>query len=493
VCLLLLAVAAGVPGSLSGQARAPAYFGIQPGAAGRAQIDLLLGEPLRRPAPDQPVYEYAPARGDADSLKIVVSFDADTMQVARLDVYLKAPVAANLLRDKFGTVILSRDRSDGGREEFFFPQLYGVILSGRAADAAAVAVSYLGPRTMGSVYARRSAERLAAKVFDDARTDADKAVAIDPDGAEGYLAQGHVLLAQKDDDEALVRYTAAATAKYGPAEKFLAQMALAQVYLEKKNWPDKAATAYQGAIAVAAPADRARAHLAYGKFLADQKKPDESLVEFGRAADADPDNIDARVAAAEAYYSRKDFAHALPHYAALSQHADAMPGFTFAALSHFRYAYCLNETGRAADAVRVYQKVLNDPKLKASALNNLGVIAEHGGDPGKAVDYYSQAVRIDTAYVTHNHNLARALLGAGRFDEALQQTEVTWGLKANDPEVAFTMARCWGALRKKKETLQWVEGAIAVGFGDRKRLTTDPHLAFVQNDSGFKKLLLLVK
>jgi tetratricopeptide (TPR) repeat protein len=470
----------------------PAYFGIQPGAATKAQVELLRGEPLRRLSDKELLYEYAPARGDNDSARLVVSFDPDSLLVARIDVYLKAPTLAEPLRERFGTRILSRDREDGGREELFFPQLQGLIFASRAADAPAVAVSFLGRRTLGRLYAERADAMMARNELEEARTEADKAVAIDPDGGEGYLAQGRYFLAQKHWDEAIVRFTAASTAKYGADDRYRGRLAVARIYAENKSFPDRAATEFQAAIAAAPPNLRAQAFIAYGRFLDGQKKPDEAIAEYQKAVDADRNSLAASEALANALWTKQDHARALPVYQALSQHADKTPTYSGAALAHFRYAYALQETGKPQEAIAPYQKLLGNGEFKPNALNNLGVIAENAKNWSAAVDYYQQAVQAAPTVARYNLNLAQALNGAGRFADAERQGQTALKLKADDGETLFTIAQSWAGLKKKKETLIWLRRAVDAGFKNRSRLTGDTYLAFIQNDGDFKKLLLQV-
>ena len=477
----------------SGQtAQVQSYFGIQPGVATKAQVDLLRGEPMRRVSDREPVYEYAPARGDNDSGRLVISFAPDTLQVARVDIYLKSPTLAEPLRQRFGTRIVSHDRADGGREELFYPQLGGLIFASRSTDAPVVAISFLARRTLGRLYVDRFDALMGQRKFEEARTEADKAVAVDPDGGEGYLAQGRYFLSQKNWDEALVRFTAASTAKYGAADRYYGRLAIARVYAEHKNFPDKATAEFQSAVAMAPPDCRAEAHVAYGRFLAGQKKSDDALAEFEKALDADRSSVMAAEALGDALWSRRDYARALPVYKDLSHHADTTPAYGGAALAHFRYAYALQGSGKSELAVAQYQKVVTHAELGGSALNNLGAIAEDARNWAAAVDYYQRAVQAAPTAFRHNLNLAQGLNGAGRFSEGERQAQVALRLKPNDPNALFTIAQSWGGQKKKKETLLWLRRAIDAGLKDRAQLTSDPRLEFIQKNGQFKKLLLEV-
>ena len=57
----------------------------------------------------------------------VIAFDTDTQQVVRLDAYLKTPLPASVFQGQFGPRVATRDRDDGGRKEFYFPRMQGLI------------------------------------------------------------------------------------------------------------------------------------------------------------------------------------------------------------------------------------------------------------------------------------------------------------------------------------------------------------------------------
>jgi tetratricopeptide (TPR) repeat protein len=80
---------------------------------------------------------------------------------------------------------------------------------------------------------------------------------------------------------------------------------------------------------------------------------------------------------------------------------------------------CLQH-GRPADAERLLLKIAGDPRMVAKALVNLGVGAAISGDTAAALSRFREAVAADPASADAHGNLAKALLLAGRRDEALR-------------------------------------------------------------------------
>src|SRR5207237_6089279 len=120
------------------------FQNIQPGTSTKAEVDLALGEPIGKP--DEPdSYEYRAPQGVADVKRVVVRFFLDDMRVAGIDVYFKTPVPADDLRARFGNVSLTNSRSDGRREEFFYPAMQTILFDGGDAGAPVAAAGFASP------------------------------------------------------------------------------------------------------------------------------------------------------------------------------------------------------------------------------------------------------------------------------------------------------------------------------------------------------------
>lgn len=474
------------------QARVVPYSGLTPGTSTKAEVDLKLGDPLRKVVPDDEIYEYAPPRGSDDTAKIIVDYWVDTMQIARIDVYPKTPPAAAPIRDQFGTRVIGRDRTDGAREELFFPDLLALILKNGAADAPVLAVSYLSPRTAGWVYADRSHDARNQKRLGEARTEADKAVVVDPDGSEGYVAQGQYFEVAGDPAEALVRFTAATRAKYGVNDRAFAHAQAGRLYETKLGDLDKARTEFDRAIAVASPTYRDRVRVWLAESLSRQKKDDEALAEYRRALIDNPANGQAQRGAAHVLYSVKDqYKDALPYYEALSRAAEkaASPPADRAMLFG-RYGYCLGAVERWRESIEWYLKALDAGYVpKVTLFNNLATDHLHLKEPERALEYVDKGLAIEPKDKLLRRNRTQALLDLGRYQDALKQAEEALAVDSESGFRMLDVGRCYGALRKKRDALKWISKAVAAGVKDVKALTTDPYLALVQRDTSFRRLM----
>jgi tetratricopeptide (TPR) repeat protein len=482
VVLAFLPAAAAAAG-----AQVSVYFDIQPGRSTKAEVDLNLGEPRARI--EEGTYEYAPPRGVGDTSKVVVSYAPDTQQVVRIDVYLTTPLPAEALRAQFGTRIIERDRKGGGKEEIYYPKLHALVFSSKSPEAPVEAISYLSTRLMHGMYVERAREHLREKRYDEAMTAADKALVIDADYAGAYVAQGDILMARKNVDEAIVRYIAGTNARYTARSKGLANSRLGEVYWDEKKWREKAEAAHQEAIRIAPDLDEA--HQEYGRFLRGQKRDDEALPRFLRALELNAENLRAQYAIADLYWDRKDCAKALPLLEALRPWAAAANDvdWSFKREVHHRYGYCQGEAGETEKSLAAFERILEQEPKNADAWFRLGVYAQKAGRFDEAVEHHrkSEGLRPDDFW--NNRYLTRALSGAGRHEAAVQQAERNLSRKPDDGARMIEMARCYAVMGKKGKANDWLEKAVKAGYNNRQALVADPAFAALQDNRTFKSVV----
>ena len=463
------------------------FLNILPGTTTKAELDLTLGDPRRRLTGDDEIYEYAPPRTVEDTDRIIVSFWSDSRTVARIDVYFKVPLPADPLRDRIGgTRVVSREHA-GIREELYYPRLDGLILAG--SDAQAAAFSYLSQRYLASVYVERFDSLLSAKNLDAALVEAEKAAVVDPEGAQGYLAQGKYFESIGNFDEALAHYTTAVNAKTGQRERFRAALALAAMYETYRKAVDRADAEYKRALALAVRADGPEAHVVYGDFLTRQKKADEARAEYERAVELNPNHVKARAAMAATHWEKKAYGEALADYEVVikaeSKTGRPDPG---RGLVMFRYAYCLAEAGRDDDALAAFDQAIAANGPEAESRFQRGLL-ERKNDHVRAIREFREGLNGASTDAALNRGLTNSLLLAGLTPDALKQAEASLKLAPQDPQRLLDVARSYGALKKKKESFDFARRAVASGLTDHKALTQDPTLALLQTDGDFKKLV----
>lgn len=492
VCLgIIAALALAYPGAAAAQSQVAAFLNILPGTTTKAEVDLAFGDPRRRASASEEIYEYSAPRGTEDADHVEVAFFPDTRTVARVDVYFKSPVAADPLRERIGGAKVVSRAHPPGVEELYYPRLHGLVVSGTTPDAQALAFCYLSQRYLASVYVERFDSLLAGKSFDAALVEAEKAAVVDPDGAQGYLAQARYYEATGNLDEALAHYTTAGNAKTGQREKYRAALGLAALYEKYRKANDRAEAELKRALSLALRGDAADAHVLYGEFLARQKKPDDARAEFQRALEIDPMSLSAHTALGAVRWDAKEYKDALSNYEAIAR-APARPGSPpdpnrGAAL--YRYGFCLADAGKTDEAIAALQQALSANGPAAESHYQLGLMYGRKNDHVRAIAEFREALKGAASDAAINAALTNSLIASGLAADAMKQADVTLKLAPQDPWRLLDVARCYGLLKKKKETLDYAKRAIAAGLTDRRALTVDPALAQIQDDGDFKKLI----
>lgn len=461
------------------------FLNVRAGVSSVADVERVLGAPVRQIKPD--LFEYAAPVGSAgastDMQKIQVEYFSDSHLVARIDAWLGTPVLAADVRSRFGQAVLKQNRKDGQREEFFFPQLMGVITSLDQPDVV-LAISYLAPATLANVYCDLSQQAIRERRFAEAKEPADNAVLVDPDYARAFLAQGIHFYYLKEFDEAMVRFVAATRAKY-PARKIAhAHAWLAAVYWMKKSQPEQARAEFVKALVIAPDFDLVQ--LEYGRFLKAQKELDAATQAFlkaselGQAQGQTQTANEARMELAILLVGRKASDKALPYLTQLAAWADGGGKSSVSILSaDYIYAYY----GYALAAVRGERNLMlggDDPETqkviasyeKAVRLETkatwvyaaLGSEYEDSSEWAKAEAVYRRGLAVDARHLGLNQKLADVLVEANQFELALRQAELVLAMAPNDAERMMTMARAYALLKRGTEAMSWLRKAGAAGY-----------------------------
>jgi tetratricopeptide (TPR) repeat protein len=456
-------------------------------------VDLTLGEPVKKTTADGEYYEYTPPP-EADIFeRLMISYHRDSKQVSRLDAIFEIPHSAESIRNEMqlGKRILNMDRSDGGFEEFYYPKLHALIFGTRTPDARVAAISYFSPRFLSDLFVNRARDLINAQKFSEASDEADKAVLVDPDYARGYIAQGWCYKFQKNYDEAITRFQAAANARYAPHSKGQAHTEMGLIYWDQKKLPDKAQAELQQGATIAP--DYYFTHFQYGRFLRAQKQEALAQSELARALELDPSRQEIRNELSSLLREKKDFAAALPHCEWLSKWADSEAAAGRDAVVrgriHFDYGYALAQTGKEDLAYEEYLKALKLDPRNHFAWNNIGIFYQKKKNLVKAEESFREGLRIEPKFVLLNQNLAKVLLEQNQTEDALRQAELTLELKPDDLWLMIDIANCWAARGKKKQALEWLEKAVAAGFNNMDWLAQNPYFENLRNEGDYKKIV----
>jgi tetratricopeptide (TPR) repeat protein len=125
-------------------------------------------------------------------------------------------------------------------------------------------------------------------------------------------------------------------------------------------------------------------------------------------------------------------------------------------------ALTLHRQGQLSEAERLYTQLLEQDRTDFDALHMLGVLAGQTARSEQAVELLREAVakRCDIA-AAHN-NLARALAGLDRLEEAVASYDRVIALTPGQTEAYIAKAKALYALRRPQDALATLERAIAL-------------------------------
>jgi tetratricopeptide (TPR) repeat protein len=354
-------------------------------------------------------------------------------------------------------------------------------------------VSYVSARTLAAIYAARAFEAIAAKRLAEARTEADKAVLIDPDYGNGYLAQGQYFEAAGDPNEALARFTLATKARYGPYHRAAAHAGIGRLYEGPLKAADKARAEFDQAITVATGRYRDVARVWLAQYLARQKKNDEALAEYRSALVDNPQNRTAERGAAGILYDKDKYLEVLPLYASLAAWAEeAKPSDRASLLG--RYGYTLSQTNHRREAIDWFQKAVDAGHTQKSDLfANIGYQHLRLGEAKIALEFFDRGLALDPKDKFLTAHRANALLDLGRFTEGLAQANAALAIDPENGARMLDIARAYGGLKKKREAVAWATKAVEAGVRNEVTLTTDPLLAGIQRDAKYRRLIATLR
>lgn len=483
--LLALALATNV----AAQAPAPGFLGLQPGQSSRAQVELVLGMPLS-PLPDEPnTFEYRAPAAAADSAYVIASFFEDASVLSRLDVYLRTPLPASVLRGRFGTAVLTRPRQDGGSDELFYPALQALVTHDDA--ELADAVGFLSARWLADRFCDQFNVQIEKKAFAEATVAAEKALLIAP----GY-ARAHLALGVSEDQagrypQAYERYLQAAGQPEGRDSR-----ARALGYAGELGWTrlGKADAEVDGYFVKAldmAP-DLADAQWRYGHFLLARKRYPEAKRWLHAAFRLQTDYLRAWRERADALYRDRDYAGAEPHLWVLDEWLQSRDGADMPpaerAETLFRHAWSLEQLRRKEAARDAYLRLLKVDAAHVAGHNNVAVLYWDLGDLARAEQHFRRALALDAGHFLAQRNLARLLLALQRPKEALAAADLALQIKADDANAMLERARALAALGKKRDALDGLERAVAAGFDDGKALRAYSEFQRLSKNRRFQKL-----
>lgn len=142
----------------------------------------------------------------------------------------------------------------------------------------------------------------------------------------------------------------------------------------------------------------------------------------------------------------------------LFEHADAVTTDNWDVKSFLGTIYM--ESGRNADAARVYREIIRIRPDLAGAYGNLGLALLGLGRFAEAAAAQEQALRLQPEFPEAANNLGNALAGLGRWEEAAAAHLRALALRPDYPEAHNNLARALGKLNRHPEAISHLLAAI---------------------------------
>lgn len=244
----------------------------------------------------------------------------------------------------------------------------------------------------------------------------DKAIVGAPDDAELWCRSGDVYLKLGQPKKAREQYSMALKVD---SESTNAQLGLAQAYMELKDWKSAKLSALKLA---GNPDSEANGNYLLGLMAIKENKPAQAVIPLSKASRADPDNVDAWLALADAYVA----------------------------------------LDKREDTIKNLQSAVNADPASFTALKRLGIMLLENKNYAEAADALIRAERLNASDFTVNHSAAKALFEAKQYLQAAEYSQKA--IKLNDHDSpALTLAASIAQQRGKiGEAIEYLKTAISL-------------------------------
>lgn len=402
------------------------FFGLVPGLSTKTDVELLLGDPV---GAEEGRSLYSPPEQAADAERIEAVYVKGNRQLLMLDVSLKRPVPYSDLAAAAGQRVLLEKGADR-TWEYRTPGFLGLGYPGPGGGTPQLVdrLRYVSPQFVADLFVARGEKAEYEKRSDDALTEYEKASRIDPRYALPYLRMGK-LHEKSAADKALLYFTAATKADYPPRAK-----AEAYYLIGRREHNDNKAESAQKAYvqAIAEDSTYAPAYFWLGRlYRIALKKPQEAIAAFEKAIALKPEG-------------------SLTYYA------------------WYNIGAVHEEQGNTKAAASAFRKAMEaDPSDPVE--NNAKASHQLAWNLLKSNDF-SAAEKACRQRLEHEKGDRMAMLYlAMALSSQAPERPALFGLFIDDPRL--------------KESLEWLEKAVAAGYGDKAALEGSPYLKQLREQS----------
>jgi len=250
--------------------------------------------------------------------------------------------------------------------------------------------------------------------------DANKALSIKPDSADGYYNMGIALQGQNKLEEAIEAYNKALSIKPDTADAYY-NMGIA---LQGQNKLEEAIEAYNKALSF--KHDYADAFINMGAALLEQNKLEEAIEAYNKALAIKPDYAEANYNMGNVLQKQSKLEEAIEAYKkALSIKPDY-------AAAYDNMGSVLKDQGKLEEAIEAYNKALAIKPNSSEAYNNMGNALKEQNKLEEAIEAYNKALSIKPNSSEAYNNMGNSLVEQGKLEEAIEAYNKALAIKPDD-------------------------------------------------------------
>jgi tetratricopeptide (TPR) repeat protein len=108
-------------------------------------------------------------------------------------------------------------------------------------------------------------------------------------------------------------------------------------------------------------------------------------------------------------------------------------------LSSFEEALHLDEAGEAQQAIKLYEKAIEEADNAADAYCNLGILESQTGRHAKAIDCFTKCLKLDPRHYEAHYNLANLYAEVGNYSLAKIHYEIAIEIEPSFPNSYFNL------------------------------------------------------
>ncbi len=277
--------------------------------------------------------------------------------------------------------------------------------------------------------------------LDEAAGQFEQALALRPDDARSWFSLGSLRQQQGQIEQAIESYERALAldADYAEAHHNLG------VCLRLTHEPDKALEHY--AVARKLGVDRAELHHNIGNALVDTQQAEQAIAAYRAALERNPADIDTHRNLNALLWQHEHLDEYLKSYEqALEKHPEALA-------LRLSFATALTQQEKYDAAARVLEEGLQRIPDSSELKSLLAYTREGQGRRADALVMHEAAVSTPGSIPNHRISFARALLAAGRPDEALRQAQAGAALMPFNQRALAYLALCWRLLGDERDAV----------------------------------------